>query len=77
MFGSMAARSIVNFEVSIPSDIYVQANQNLAFNLGGLAPANQEETPFCYMKDSTNTTQSTEFLSCNVSDLTNMTLRAK
>jgi len=37
--------------------------------MGGIAPANEEETPQCYIKEADNETISTDFYTCDVTDL--------
>mmetsp|Transcript_20321 Transcript_20321/g.17590 ORF Transcript_20321/g.17590 Transcript_20321/m.17590 type:complete len:86 (+) Transcript_20321:2573-2830(+) len=77
LFGNEDARTIVTFAFTIPSDMIVYNTQTIQFDIGGLENANSGEEPTCYVKESDNSTISTDFLDCDISDLTAITLVPK
>ena len=77
-FGNNNARTFITFDFALPSDVIVYSGQSIVFNLGGIAAANVGQKPKCYVyKFYSNFTISNDFSSCDVSDLTALTLSPK
>ena len=76
-FGNQGARSIISFTFDLPNDTMLYSTQKIVFNLGDIAATNLLETPFCLIFNASDNQVSNDFTSCDVSDLTKLTLVPK
>ena len=76
-FGNMNARTFITFNFELPSDVTIYAGQTIVFDLGGIAAANVGQKPNCLVYNYATSSISNDFSSCDVSDLTELTLSPK